>query len=112
MDQVDLVISRGPSAGGDQRLWLRQSVLAALAERYRLQGIDLRCDDTLVDWLLNQQPREADLRHWERMVDELVSPVILRALGRERADATRPLLVRVQGGMVEVTPETGEGGTE
>jgi ATP-dependent Clp protease ATP-binding subunit ClpC len=112
MDQIDLVISRGPSAGGDQRLWLRQSVLAALSERYRMQGIDLRCDDTLVDWLLNQQPREADLRHWERMVDELVSPVILRALGRESADSTRPLLVRVQSGMVEVTPETGEGGSE
>jgi ATP-dependent Clp protease ATP-binding subunit ClpC len=53
IDQCDLIVTvHGKSAVPDKRRWLQDHLAADLWARYRERGIDLRYDESVVDWLL------------------------------------------------------------
>jgi len=107
--QIDLVCAEVPTSEAARRRWLQQHLLADLAERYRKQGLALRWDDSLIQWLLSQQSAQANQRDWERMVDECISPLLIPYLSADREKEVRSLVVKCEGGMIKVeTPQSEE----
>jgi ATP-dependent Clp protease ATP-binding subunit ClpC len=87
IDLADLVVAEVPLVDAAQRHFLTR-LLADLGERYRAQGLTLTWDESLVDWLATQQDATASQLDWERLVDERVSPQLIRNIpptGEQRA---------------------------
>ena len=107
VEECDLVCVGAPTSGQAQRLWLHHRLLTDLAERYRRQGVLLVWDETLIDWMLNLEEAGEGRHHWERLIDERLSPVLIRhlpnhvsAAGEESEPPT--LRIRAENGNVVV----------
>ena len=100
--QVDLICSQAPTSDEARRRWLRQHLLSDLAERYRKQGVDLHWDESLLAWFLNQEQDPTAERNWERLVDERLSPLLIRYLPQEGGKEARSLLVRYEGDGIRI----------
>jgi ATP-dependent Clp protease ATP-binding subunit ClpC len=108
-DQVDLVVSEPPRAGDAQRKWLERNVLAELSDRFSKVGVTLRWDESLIGWLVEQQNDYAEKRDWERLVDEKLSPVLVRHLP-EPGSVQKTLSVKWDGNNIQVeTSQEAEG---
>jgi ATP-dependent Clp protease ATP-binding subunit ClpC len=94
--QVDLVCTEVPAPDVTQRHWLQQHLLSDLSERYRKQGVHLAWDESLVDWLLNKRSDHAGQRSWERLVDECLSPLLVRYLPAVGGEAVKSLIVKYE----------------
>ncbi len=106
VSQVDLICDRAPTSDEAQRRWLRQHLLSDLATRYRKQGIDLHWDESLFQWFLNQEQGAATERHWERLVDERLSPLLIHYLPQAEGKEAKSLLVKFEGDAIRI--EEGE----
>ncbi len=100
--QIDLVCAEVPAAEAPRRHWLEQHLLSDLSERYRKQGMYLAWDESLVDWLLNQRSAHANQRSWERLVDEHLSPLLVRYLPAADGDAVKSLIVKYEADAIRV----------
>jgi ATP-dependent Clp protease ATP-binding subunit ClpA len=99
VEQCDLVCVGAPSSGQAQRLWLQHRLLADLAERYRRQGVRLEWDETLIDWMVGLEEAGEGRHNWERLIDERLSPVLIRHLpdhSGAAGESQDPLTLRVR----------------
>jgi ATP-dependent Clp protease ATP-binding subunit ClpC len=107
--QCDLVVPVvGVAIAPDRRRWYRDHLLAVLTARYRQQGVEVRWDDSLVEWLA-QIAGGASARDLERLVDDYLSPLLVRHLPVSTGATVPPLLVKFEGDEVRVEPVTGPG---
>ncbi len=79
VDLADIVCAEVPIVDAAQRHFLTR-LLTTLAERYQAQGLVLHWDASIVDWLATQQDRAASQLDWERLVDQHISPQLVRSL--------------------------------
>jgi ATP-dependent Clp protease ATP-binding subunit ClpC len=100
--QVDLICAEAAATPDARRRWLQQHLLAHLAERYRDQGLQVQWDASLIDWMLAQQAAAPAARDWERLVDEQLSPRLIRYLPAAGAGQARSLLVSYRGDGIHV----------
>jgi len=84
-----------PTAGRLQS-WLKQWVFPALSERYQRQGLAIRWDQSMADWLAGQIATSGDLMQGERLVEEKVLPLLIPHL-KEPGEVT--LLCDAEGGI-------------
>jgi ATP-dependent Clp protease ATP-binding subunit ClpA len=99
VDLADLVCADMPLIDAAQRHFLNR-LLADLGERYRAQGLVLHWDASLVEWLATQQDSAASQIDWERLVDERVSPQLIRNL--PPAGERRELAVSYTNGAITI----------
>lgn len=99
----DLVTAGVPHSTEAQRRWLRQRLLGDLAERYRRQGVVLEWEESVVDWLMELRSQSEGRASWERLVDERLSPELIRHLPETPGGPPRNLRVGTSGGGVCVT---------
>ena len=78
--QVDLVIAEAPGLAAADRQWLEERLLADLTRRYGELGLALSWDAGVVEWLQQQRVAQGSQREWERLVDERISPLLVRYL--------------------------------
>lgn len=109
--QIDLVCAEVATSGADRRRWLRDHLLSNLSERFSKQGLDLRWDDSVIEWLMTHQGAYATPRDWERLVDEWLSPLLIRYLPGAGAKERTSLTVRCERGEIHLEPhQIQEGG--
>ena len=111
VDRLDVVCAEVPATEESGRRWVEKQLLAGLTERYRRHGIELRWDDSLVDWLLEQEADRASQREWERLADERLSPLIVPYLAPSDPKETKALVLRSHDGEVQIDecgPQQGE----
>jgi len=101
LEQVDLICTQLPEAGETRRKWLQQELLTTLADRYRMKGLTLQWDPSLLDWLvsLKQLTRQQD---WERFIDDEVSTQLVAYLPEPEAEKGSSLLVAYRDGHLQV----------
>jgi ATP-dependent Clp protease ATP-binding subunit ClpC len=111
-DQVDLVSAEVAEVGDAQRRWLEKGLLTDLSERYGKAGVTLTWDESLINWLLSEQGSYANGRDWERLVDERLSPLLVRHLPEPGATEKPSLVVKYEGDkiLVDVVPQDKDGG--
>jgi ATP-dependent Clp protease ATP-binding subunit ClpC len=110
--QVDLVYTSVLRSAATRRRWLEEHLLADLAARYAKQGLELKWDETFVQWLVGRGERSRSQRDWERLMDESIGPLLVPHLSGARPGKRRAMLVRCQDGIVHVERHTTmEGGT-
>ena len=100
--QADVVITQvqqQPLAG---RSWLRYNLLADITARYSKLGLDLRWDDSLLDWLITYQRTFSNQREWERLLDEQLAPALIRYLPAVPGKEATPLRVAYHENVVYV----------
>jgi ATP-dependent Clp protease ATP-binding subunit ClpC len=103
MDQCNLIVTAvGKPALLDQRRWLQNRLTADLSARYGQRGIDLRWHESVVDWLLAQGGANAGSGDWERLVDDRLSPLLVRFLTGCGSQESRSILIKVEGGQVQI----------
>jgi ATP-dependent Clp protease ATP-binding subunit ClpC len=101
--QCDLIVTaNGKSAIPEPRRWLREHLAADLSARYRQRGIDLRWDDSVVDWLLAQSGADAGPGDWERLVDDRLSPWLARSLAKHGGQEIQSMLIKIEGNQVQI----------
>ena len=103
VDLADLVCVEVPIVDAAQRHFLTR-LLASLSERYQAQGLVLHWEPSLVDWLATQQDRAASQLDWERLVDQHISPQLVRSLPPTGQQHT--LRVGIHDGAIQITPNT------
>jgi ATP-dependent Clp protease ATP-binding subunit ClpC len=101
-DEIDLVFSEQPRTGEAQRRWLEKGLLSDLSERYKKAGVALRWDESLIGWLLEQQKSSPDGQAMERIVDEKLSPLLVRYLPEPGASQKTSLAVKWSGDKIVV----------
>jgi ATP-dependent Clp protease ATP-binding subunit ClpC len=97
-----IVTANGQAAVPDQRRWLQDHLAAELSTRYRLRGIDLRWEESVVDWLLAQGGADASPGDLERLVDDRLSPLLVRSLDRYGGQETQSILIKIDGNQVQI----------
>jgi ATP-dependent Clp protease ATP-binding subunit ClpC len=101
--QCDLIVTvNGKPVVSDPRRWLRDHLAADLAARYRQHGIDLRWDESVVDWLLAQGGADAGPDDWERVVDDRLSPLLARSLAGYGGPESRSIWIKVEANQVQI----------
>jgi ATP-dependent Clp protease ATP-binding subunit ClpC len=98
---ADIVCSEVPLIDAAQRHFLSR-LLADLGERYQSQGLILHWDESIIDWLATKQDSSASQLDWERLIDEQVSPQLIRSL--PPAGEQRELHIRYADGSIHLGP--------
>ena len=78
MNLVDIVCSLQPDETHMETGWIRDSLLAELSSSYRKLNLDVAWDDSLIKWLANEYKSQASENHLERIVDEQITPTVMR----------------------------------
>lgn len=108
--QVDLMCAEVPSSEIALRRWLEEHLLAELSERYRKQGLHLRWDENIIQWLISQQRNCANQRDWERLVDSQISPLLVEHLPAAGQKDVSLRIIKDDGNLIRVEKEdAGEG---
>ena len=103
--QIDLVCSEVPTEGEAGRHHLEKYLLPDLSERYSKRGVSLHWDDSLVTWLLEQQGAHTNRREWERLVDERLSPLLVKYLPAPSEKEVKSLTVKYEGDQIRVVAD-------
>jgi ATP-dependent Clp protease ATP-binding subunit ClpC len=99
--QTDLVCAEVPSSETTRRRWIEKYLLAELAERYRKRGLDLRWDESFVQWLL-LQCSSVTRRALEHVVDQRLGPLVVSHLDAPEDEGVRSVKVEVEGDSIRV----------
>ncbi len=114
--QVDLVCSEVPMEGEAGRRHLEKYLLPDLSERYSKRGVSLHWDESLIKWLLEQHGAHSNQREWERLVDERLSPLLVKYLPSPSQKDVQSLIVKYEGDQIRIDTinpdKPNEGGKE
>lgn len=94
MDILCAELCDGPDA---TLRWLQQSLLADLEARFRPQGICLRFDPSLLDWLAERGAACDEPADWERLVENVLCPLIIPHLPVTPGESMQLLLTAAGG---------------
>jgi ATP-dependent Clp protease ATP-binding subunit ClpC len=94
--ECDLVCTELGSSPAERARWVRESLLAELAGKFRKRGLDPRWDDSFVEWAIAAQQRAANPQDWERALEAQLVP-LLRQLPPVRGTGTRGVVVKWAG---------------
>ncbi len=108
---VDLVCTTGRLSPAMRRRWLQEHLLADLAQRYRKQGLELRWDETFINWLMEREKVSTNQRDWERVMDESIGPLLVPHLTGAELAKPRGLTITWKDGSMHVERHTTKGGT-
>jgi ATP-dependent Clp protease ATP-binding subunit ClpC len=106
--QADLVCAEARASEDAERNWLEQRLLAGVQERYYKQGMDIRWDASLLEWLIKQKGASGSQRDWERLVDERLSPLLVEHLPESREGPVRSLIIYWDGSRIRVEEDRAE----
>jgi ATP-dependent Clp protease ATP-binding subunit ClpC len=104
--QVDLVCTSALRSSAARRRWIEEHLLAGLSERYRKHGLELRWDETFVGWLMERESASATQREWERLMDEMIGPLVIPYLSAAEPGGPRVLKVVWKNGSPKVEQHT------
>jgi ATP-dependent Clp protease ATP-binding subunit ClpC len=102
--QIDLVCSDVPRSGDAGRHHLEKYLLPDLSERYSKRGLSLHWDESLIQWLLEQRAAHTNSRDWERLVDERLSPLLVKYLPTPSQKEATSLTVKYEGDQIRIDP--------
>ncbi len=102
--QLDIIAGDAPEHEQNHRGWLENQLLPELAARYTRQGLAVRFDASLVEWLLAHEKAETRRQNWERVLDEQIGPLLVQRLSQSDA-AGNALVVKFADGALSVTAE-------
>jgi ATP-dependent Clp protease ATP-binding subunit ClpC len=108
--QVDLVCTTVIRSEAARRRWIEENLLGELAARYRKQGLDLRWDETFINWLVDQKHLSSSQRDWERLMDDAISPLLVPHLPEEGAGKPRSVRVTRKDGATLVEQQSTQRG--
>jgi len=106
--QIDLICAEVAMSGADRRRWLRDYLLFDLSERFSKQGLDLRWDESFIEWLMTRQGAYTNPRDWERLVDECLIPLLIPYLPTASDQEVRLRIVRGEGDTIRVERDESE----
>lgn len=101
--QVDLFMP-GIQPAAISKGWIKDHMLADLAERYLKEGLRLEWDASLVDWLAQARDQFLSERDWERWIDHSLSPAIVRFLPGVGNVAAAAVLVKIEKNALKIEP--------
>jgi len=101
--QVDLFMP-GIQPATVSKVWLKDHMLADLAERYLKQGLQLNWDTSLVDWLAESRNQFLSERDWERWIDYSLSPAIVDYLPKPGGPKVSQVNVSMEQDTIKVVP--------
>ncbi len=101
--QVDLFMP-GIQPATVSKVWLKDHMLADLAERYLKQGLQLNWDTSLVDWLAESRNQFLSEHDWERWIDYSLSPAIVDYLPRPGGPKVNQVNVSMEQDKIKVEP--------
>ena len=101
--QVDLFMP-GIQPATVSKAWLKDHMLADLAERYLKQGLQLNWDTSLVDWLAESRNQFLSERDWERWIDYSLSPAIVDYLPKPGGPKVNQVKVSMEQDTIKVEP--------
>ena len=102
--QVDLFMP-GIQPASISREWLKDHMLADLADRYLKQGLKLNWDTSLVDWLAEARNQFLSERDWERWIDYSLSPAIVDFLPKPGGPKVNVVKVSMEENVVKIDPD-------
>ncbi len=94
VSECDLVCDARADNRQIDKEWVRTQLLDELSHRYRRQGLEVRWDDSAVEWILGQAKACDNRRDWERLIDERVAPLLIGCLPASADAAAKCVLVR------------------
>lgn len=101
--QVDLFMP-GIQPAAVSKEWLKDHMLADLADRYLKQGLQLNWDTSLVDWLAEARNQFLSERDWERWIDYSLSPAIVDFLPRPGGPKINAVMVKMEENAIKIEP--------
>ncbi len=101
--QVDLFMP-GIQPATVSKEWLKDHMLADLADRYLKQGLQLNWDTSLVDWLAEARNQFLSERDWERWIDYSLSPAIVDFLPRPGGPKINAVMVKMEENAIKIEP--------
>lgn len=104
VDQVDMICTSIPQTEASTQTWLEKEILPGISERFSTQGVQLSWDPSVSDWLIRRMDKGSGKRDWERMIDESLSPKLLRSLASRGTKGAKSLLVKCQGEEIVFQP--------
>ena len=94
------VVSQAETSDDATRSWIAHMALPDLATRYARDGLDLRWDDSVVEWLMTEGAAGEAKDDWAGLLERRLSPVLVR-LFKERP--TGPVVVQYADGRLMTT---------
>ena len=104
IDQMDMICETVPLAGDKGEKWVEQNLLAHLTDRFRRQGVRLVWEESVARWILSQQVQPANPLELERVVDDHLSPALVRSINAFDHSSRNEILVRCIEGQIRVQP--------
>ena len=102
-DQVDLFVTGVEKVGELSIKALENDLLDAIVQKYQSQGLNLKWDNSLIEWLVDTQKKFATERDWEHWVDNSLSPAIIPYIPQPGANKKVTLVVRMDGQNIQVS---------
>ena len=96
LNLVDLVCASLPTGSAKKDLWIRSSLLEELSVSYKNLNLEVKWDESVVRWLSDEYNRQPSEDLLERIVDEQITPVVMRYSDRE-AEVLRKVSVYFMG---------------
>ncbi|MCC7479334.1 ATP-dependent Clp protease ATP-binding subunit [bacterium] len=104
--QIDIVAGDAPEVEDNHRGWLENQLLPELAARYTRQGLPVRFDASLVEWLLAQEKAETRRQNWERLLDEKIGPLLVERLSQGAGEGDSLVVKFADGALTVAADET------
>jgi ATP-dependent Clp protease ATP-binding subunit ClpC len=77
LEEIDVVAAGNPTGERQRRRWLQEQILPELKRRYHERRVKISWDEGLLDWLANRESAGADVRDWERIVENQLAPLLI-----------------------------------
>jgi len=77
LEEVDVISTGVLRSENQRRRWLAEQLLPELGRRYHERRVNVSWDDAVLDWLLNRHTSAADVRDWERWIENQLAPLLI-----------------------------------
>jgi ATP-dependent Clp protease ATP-binding subunit ClpC len=104
VDLADLVCADVVSAESAGVRWIEDHLMSDLAERFRRQGLALRWDPSVVDWLVKRAGGSGH-QAVARVIDEHVSALLVTHLPPTFGATPRAVMLHCEGDAIRVRPQ-------
>jgi ATP-dependent Clp protease ATP-binding subunit ClpC len=100
--QVDLFVTGFEKTGEISLKSLENDLLTSIVLKYQKQGLDLKWDTSLMEWLASCQKNFATERDWERWVDNSLSPAIIPFIPQPGWNKKISVIVKMNGQNIQI----------